>query len=75
MKKIFTCSFSCLFSVLLFSQLKYTKISGKVTDSTGSAVVGASVTLENGKGGTKTDVEGNFFLNVEAGKNLSLIHI
>src|SRR5205085_11990802 len=49
-----------------------TKISGKVTDSTtGSPVVGASVTLENGKG-TKTDVEGTFFFNVEAGKSYTI---
>jgi hypothetical protein len=72
-KKIFTCCLSCLFSILLFAQIKSAKISGKVTDSTtGSPVVGASVTLENVKGGTKTDVEGNFFLSADAGKSYTL---
>jgi hypothetical protein len=71
-KEIFTCCFLCLVSTLLFAQIKYAKISGKVTDSTnGNPVVGASVTLESGKG-TKTDVEGNFFLNVEGGKSYTI---
>ena len=73
MKKIFTCSFLCLFSALLLAQNKNTKISGKVTDSTtGSPVVSATVALENEKGGTRTDVEGNFFLNVEKGKSYTI---
>src|SRR4029077_6835117 len=64
------CCFLCLFSVLLLAQNKNTKISGKVTDSTtGSPVISATVALENEKGGTRTDVEGNFFLNVERGKS------
>ena len=73
MKKILTCCFLCLFSVLLLAQNKNTKISGKVTDSTtGSPVVSATVALENEKGGTRTDVEGNFFLNVERGKSYTI---
>jgi iron complex outermembrane receptor protein len=41
--------------------------------TTGSPIVGASVTLENAKGGTKTDVEGNFFLSVEPGKSYTIL--
>ena len=73
MKKIFTCCFLCLFSVLLLAQNKNTKISGKVTDSTtGSPIVSATVALENEKTGTRTDVEGNFFLNVQGGKSYTI---
>ena len=72
MKKLFLSSLVCLFSLLAFSQIKYTKLAGKITDSaTGSPLVGASVLIENGKG-TKTDAEGNFFLSVEAGKTYNL---
>ena len=53
--------------------MKGTRISGKVTDSTtGSPVVSATVALENAKGATRTDVEGNFFLSVEPGKGYSI---
>ena len=40
------------------------KITGKVIDETGSAVIGASVTTPDRSIGTATDVDGNFTLNV-----------
>jgi len=58
---------------VLSAQSKLIKITGKVTDSTsGSPVIGATVTLEENKQGTKTDVEGNYFLSVQEGKNYSI---
>jgi len=58
---------------ILIAQTKSTKISGKVTDSTsGNPIIGASVTLGGGKQGTRTDVEGNFFLSVDEGKSYSI---
>lgn len=57
-----------------FAQSKYIKLSGKVTDGTsGSALVGASVVIESSQSGAKTDIEGNFFLTVEEGRQYSLV--
>src|SRR3954469_1361332 len=45
-----------------------TKLYGKVTDAvTNSPVVGASVIVSSTKAGSRTDVEGNFFLQVNIG--------
>jgi hypothetical protein len=60
-------------SIACFAQVKTTKVSGKVTDAlSGSPLVGASVIIEGSSKGTRTDVEGNFFLNTEVNKSLSL---
>lgn len=40
------------------------EVSGKVTDSTGSPVVGASVRIKGSNAGTATDANGNFSLTV-----------
>jgi len=40
------------------------KITGKVTDEKGEPLVGVSVTIKGGIGGTTTDAEGKFKLNV-----------
>src|SRR4051794_21521829 len=50
-----------------------TKLYGKVTDAvTNSPVVGASVILTSTKAGSRTDVEGNFFLQVKVGETYTL---
>ena len=73
MKKILVWVGLFLFSISLVAQIKSTKISGKVTDSTtGSPVISATVTLENEKSGTRTDVEGNFFLTVQGSKTYTI---
>src|SRR4051812_18341316 len=49
------------------------KLYGKVTDVvTSSPVVGASVILTSTKGGSRTDVEGNFFLQVKVGETYTI---
>lgn len=59
--------------MVLLAQAKLAKISGRVTDSaTGSPLMGVSVTVENEKNGTRTDVEGNFFLTVTEGQSYSI---
>jgi len=64
----------CFFIDAAYSQIKYVKISGRVTDmSNGSPVVGASVLIETTKAGVKTDVEGNFFIVLEIGKTYNLL--
>ncbi len=66
--------FYFLFFNCSYAQAKYAKISGRVTDQTnGSPLVGASVVIESNKAGVKTDVEGNFFINLEIGKSYNLL--
>ncbi len=62
------------FAIPVFSQSTTSiKLSGKITDAvTTSPVVGASVVISSTKKGTKTDVEGNFFLQVIAGENYTI---
>jgi TonB-dependent receptor len=72
-KKLLFCALTGFIPFLLAAQTKSTKISGKVTDSaSGNPLVGVSVTMMDAKGGTRTDVEGNFFLSAEEGKNYSI---
>lgn len=65
---------TCLIIKASFSQARFAKISGKVSDITnGSPLVGASVLIEGSKAGVKTDVEGTFFIVLELGKTYNLI--
>ena len=60
--------------MLAYSQVNNVKISGKITDiSNGTPLVGASVIIESTKAGVKTDVEGNFFIELETGKTYNLL--
>jgi hypothetical protein len=55
------------------AQAKNVKISGKVTDfETGSPIAGVSIVIQNSAIGTRTDAEGNFFLNIEVGKKYAI---
>ena len=57
-----------------YSQARFVKISGKVSDqASGTPLVGASVMIESTKAGVKTDVEGNFFISLETGKTYNLL--
>jgi hypothetical protein len=48
----------CLIGKLAFSQGRFVKVTGKVSDITnGSPLAGASVTVENSKSGVKTNVD------------------
>ena len=65
--------FICVLSITSFSQIKTLKYVGKVTDaSTNSPIVGASVIVPEAKLGTKTDVDGSFFLTLEADKKYTI---
>jgi len=67
MKKILTPLFFIQAIGSLFSQTAYVK--GKITDSkTKETIVGANVVL-NATSGSATDIDGNYFLTVPAGKN------
>ncbi len=45
-------------------------VTGKVTDTLGAAIAGASITVKKSSTGTTTDESGNFSINVEPGKVL-----
>jgi TonB-dependent receptor len=63
----------CLFTISSFAQAKTIKFAGKVTDaSTGSPLVGASVLVDGTAVGTRTDVEGNFFLMLATEKKYTI---
>ena len=73
MKGTLTGMIICLLTLASFGQVRNTKFTGKVTDaSTNSPIVNASVTVEGTSIGTKTDADGNFFLNLETGKKYSI---
>ena len=60
----------CILLCVLFTQTSFSqtrKISGKVTDDKGSAIVGVSVAPKGSKGGTTTDATGKFTLDVPDG--------
>ncbi len=71
MSKLITTALSCILALNAFAQFK---ISGSVRDSkTNSALVGASVLLENTRG-TTTDEQGYFELkNVASGKQMVVV--
>lgn len=49
---------------------KQKKITGRVFDSNGQAVIGANVRVKGGKSGTITDFDGNFTLQADQGNTL-----
>ena len=50
-------------------------IKGVVTDANGEPVIGASVKVLNGKGGTITDVNGHFAMQVKPGASVEVTYI
>src|SRR5690606_16850887 len=53
----------------------YTPIRGRVTDSTGTPLSGASVKIKGSPGGTKTDAGGNFVIDAEIGQTLEISYV
>ncbi len=52
----------------LFSFSQSGKIAGEITNTKNESVVNASIIIAGVKSGTKTDVDGNYFLSVTQGK-------
>ena len=50
-------------------------VNGHVKDATGEPVIGATVRIGGGEGGTVTDLDGNFTLNVNPGTKLQISYI
>lgn len=58
----------CTSSVLAApAELAEMRVSGKVTDATGEALPGVTIVIKGGKGGTTTNVDGNYQLTVPDG--------
>jgi TonB-dependent starch-binding outer membrane protein SusC len=62
-----------LFCIVSFSYSQNRQVKGKVTDDTGSPVMGANVQLKGTQTATQTDVNGDFSIQVPATGNPELI--
>ena len=51
------------------------KVQGTVVDSNGEPIIGATVKVGGQKGGTVTDLDGNFTLNAAPGSTLEISYI
>lgn len=56
-------------------QQQAASITGKVTDSNGEAIIGASIKVKGASSGTVTDIDGNFSLSVPARATLIISYI
>jgi TonB-linked SusC/RagA family outer membrane protein len=66
-KKIYVTLFTVLFSFPVFAQPDATKIEGRIVDEkTQEPIIGATVSLINEKGGTATDKNGRFTINIHS---------
>jgi TonB-linked SusC/RagA family outer membrane protein len=70
--KVFICCLTLLIGHLTFSQ---NLITGKVTDSNGQPLPGATVVVENSNKGTTTDFNGNFSIDASSGNVLVISYI
>lgn len=50
-------------------------IKGQVVDDSGEAIIGATVTVKGEKGGTITDIDGNFSIQGKTGVTLSITYV
>ncbi|MBD8390289.1 TonB-dependent receptor [Dysgonomonas sp. BGC7] len=74
---------SCLMLVALlllsatqmYSQQDLIKITGKVTDANGDALIGVTVRVKNGNAGTVTDIDGNFALQTPPAATLVFTYV
>ncbi len=71
-KRAFTLCMLMLFTSLTFAQ---SLIKGKVVDSSGEALIGATVKVKGTKSGAVTDLDGNFNLRCKAGETLVVSYI
>ena len=74
MKKRLTMFLTCLFMSLGIA-IAQQKITGTVFEDNGEPCIGATVMIQGSKLGTKTDIDGNFTINVPEGKKLEFSYI
>lgn len=73
-KAVFVASALTMSATLAFAQVQ-TKVSGKVVDANGQPLPGVAIMIQGGAGGTVTDFDGNYTLNVPEGSVLSFSFI
>ena len=74
MKKRLTMFLTCLLLTTAVA-LAQNKITGTVFEDSGEPCIGATVMIQGSKQGTKTDIDGNFTINVPEGKKLEFSYI
>ena len=74
MKKRLTMFLTCLLLTTAVA-LAQNKITGTVFEDSGEPCIGATVMIQGSKLGTKTDIDGNFTINVPEGKKLEFSYI
>lgn len=74
MKKRLTMFLTCFFLSLGIA-IAQQKISGTVFEDNGEPCIGATVMIQGTKQGTKTDIDGNFSINVPNGKKLVISYV
>ena len=74
MKKRLTMFLTCLFMSLGMA-IAQQKITGTVFEDSGEPCIGATVMIQGSKLGTKTDLDGNFTINVPDGKKLVISYV
>lgn len=74
MKKRLTMFLTCLFMSLGMA-IAQQKITGTVFEDSGEPCIGATVMIQGSKLGTKTDLDGNFSINVAEGKKLVISYV
>lgn len=66
-------TFSILFiGIITIAQAQVTRLSGKVVNTKNEPIAGVSITIVGSSGGTTTDVEGRFSMNLSVGKKYEL---
>ena len=59
-----------LLSAVVAQAQNTTTVTGTIVDETGEPMIGATVRIPGGKGGTVTDIDGNYSLDVPAGTKM-----
>ncbi|MCI2180365.1 MAG: carboxypeptidase-like regulatory domain-containing protein, partial [Prevotella sp.] len=62
-----------LLSVSAFAQ--QITVNGHVKDTSGEPIIGATIRIADGNGGTVSDLNGDFTLKTNAGENLTITYV
>jgi TonB-linked SusC/RagA family outer membrane protein len=70
-RSLFCCLFLCFCSIVSMAQDR--KISGKITDISGTGIPGATVVLKGSQTGTNTNGEGDYSINVKSASDVLVV--
>ena len=66
----------CTLLLLILGWQVYAKpIEGTVSDAAGNPIIGATIVEVSTSNGTVTDIDGQFFLDVEDGKKIQISYV